>query len=47
MSSRYSTQAGLVFMKLILSQAPLYMAHSIMIKECDLVMLINGILSPF
>ena len=47
MSSHYSTQAVLVFMKLILSQAPLYMAHSIMINESDLVMLINGILSPF
>ena len=39
----YSTQAVLVIMKLILSQAWLYMTHSIMVKECALVMLSSGL----
>ena len=41
MSSHYSTQAVLVFMKLILSQSWFYLTHSIMINKCDLVMLIR------
>ena len=43
----FSTQAVFVFMKLILSKSWLYLTHSNMINECDLVMLIKGILSPF
>ena len=41
MSSHYSTQAVLVFMKLILSQSWFYLTHSIMINKCELVMLIR------
>ena len=41
MSNHYSTQAVLVFMKLILSQSWFYLTHSIMINKCDLVMLIR------
>ena len=41
MSGHSSTQAVLVFMKLILSQSWLYLTHSIMINKCDLVMLIR------
>ena len=41
MSGHSSTQAVLVFMKLILSQSWFYLTHSIMINKCDLVMLIR------